>query len=168
MCLGVLSTAQAGDTRASAQGLGSGPVVIHSNKLEADDRAHTITFWEDVKASREDFTIYCQKMVVHLKKETKDRKTEKDAPKIDRIVATGKVKIDRSLGGIATAHQAVYHQETEKLVLTGDPVVKQGDDFVAGDRITLFLREDRSVVEGSKDRKVKAVIFPKNEQKASP
>jgi lipopolysaccharide export system protein LptA len=150
------------DTSAKTAGMGSGPVTIHSNKLVADDRAKTITFWGDVKAEREDFTIDCQKLVVYLKKENPAaKKEEKGSPHIDRIVATGNVKIIRSTGGTATAQQAVYYQNEEKVVLTGEPVVKQGNDFVAGDRITLFLNEDRSIVDSPQDGKVKAVIFPK-------
>ncbi|MGM0425613.1 MAG: lipopolysaccharide transport periplasmic protein LptA [Thermodesulfobacteriota bacterium] len=153
--------AQSDDTEEGTSGLGSGAVVINSNRLEADDQKQTITFWGDVNAHRDDFTIDCQKMVVYLKKSAKTRPKEKESAQIDRIVATGEVKIVRSMGGTATARQAVYHEGEEKLVLTGDPVVKQENDFVTGDRITLFLKEDRSVVESSQDKKVKAVIFPK-------
>ena len=150
------------DTSAKKAGMGSGPVIINSDKLEADDRAKTITFWGNVTAKRDDFTIDCHKMVVYLKKENRtEKKDEKGSPHIDRIVATGDVKIIRSTGGTATAQKAVYHQNEDKLVLTGEPVVKQGKNFVAGDRITLFLNENRSIVDSPQNGKVKAVIFPK-------
>ena len=80
--------------------------------------------------------------------------------KMDKIVATGKVKISRAEGGEATAEQAVYYQSDERVVLTGKPIVKQGNDFVEGDKITLFLKENRSIVEGSSERKVRAILFP--------
>jgi lipopolysaccharide export system protein LptA len=64
-------------------------------------------------------------------------------------------------GGSALAGKAVYSQNDEKVVLTGSPVVKQGDDFVEGSRITLFLRDQRSIVEGSENKKLKAVISPR-------
>ena len=51
------------------------------------------------------------------------------------------------------------------MVLTGNPVVRMGKDFVEGDRITMFLKEERSVVESSKDKTVRAVIFPKGKKR---
>ena len=74
---------------------------------------------------------------------------EKKSTKISRIVATGNVVIHRSDGGSATAEQAEYFQEEEKIILTGGPVVKQESDVVKGDRIIIFLKEDRIVVEDS-------------------
>ena len=70
------------------------------------------------------------------------------------------MEIVRSLGGTAIADSAVYHQALETIVLTGNPVVKQENNYVEGNRITLFLKEDRSVVEGAGDNRAKAVIFP--------
>ncbi|MDZ7699119.1 MAG: lipopolysaccharide transport periplasmic protein LptA [Deltaproteobacteria bacterium] len=164
LCLTSWSPAHSADSEAEPDKMGSGPVVIHSNKLEADDKAKTITFWGDVTAKRDDFAIDCREMVVYLRKKSLQTQEEgKASPRIDRIVATGDVKIVRSAGGTATAQKAVYYQEEEKIVLTGEPIVKQGNDFVAGDRITLFIAEDRSVVDSPQNGKVKAVIFPKEE-----
>jgi len=63
------------------------------------------------------------------------------------------------------AEKAVYYQDDEKAVLTGNPVVKQGDDFIEGSVITLFLKENRSVVEGSEVKKVRVILFLKNGKK---
>jgi lipopolysaccharide export system protein LptA len=108
--------------------------------------------------------IDCDKMLVYYT-QAGDRKGEKEPEtKIDKIVATGQVKINRTQGGVATAEKAVYYQNEEKVILTGNPVVRQGNDTVEGERITIFLEENRSIVESSEDRKVKAVIFPKSEK----
>ena len=63
------------------------------------------------------------------------------------------------------AEQAIYYQSDERVVLTGKPVVKQGNDFVEGAKITLLLKENRSIVEGSEDSKVRAVLSPKNKKR---
>jgi lipopolysaccharide export system protein LptA len=147
-----------------AQKTGQGPMVIHSNTLEADDKKGTVIFTGEVEAKRDDFTVYCHKMVVYYEKSSDKKGTEEFATRIEKIVATGDVKIVRAEGGIATGQQAVYYQQDEKLVLTGNPVVKQEGNSVEGDQITLFLKEDRSVVESSSDKKVKAVIFPKQDK----
>jgi lipopolysaccharide export system protein LptA len=140
-------------------------MIIKSNKLEVDDNRKVVIFTGDVDAKREDFVINCDKLVVFYRslpgpKETDNRKTE-----VDKIVATGRVRISHSQGGAATAEKAVYYQRDEKVVLTENPVVKKGNDFVEGDRIIMYLNENRSVVESSGDRKVRAVIFPKPRKK---
>jgi len=134
-------------------------MVIKSNTLEADDKKGRITFTGDVEAKRDDFTLYCHEMVIYYETSPGKKESEEPSTRIKEIVAKGHVKIIRTEGGIATGEQAVYYQADEKLVLTGKPIVKQKDNSVEGDRITLFLKEDRSVVESSSDTKVKAVIF---------
>ena len=147
---------------------GQGPMVIKSRTLEADDKKKMVTFSGDVEAKRDDFTVFCRKLLVFYVKSDEEKGAEKASARIDKIVATGAVKIIRAEGGVATGEKAVYYQKDEKLVLTGKPVVKQGEDFVEGDVITLFLKEDRSIVESFKDKRVRAVIFPKQEKGKGP
>jgi len=147
-----------------AQKTGQGPMVIHSKTLEADDKKRIVIFTGDVEGKRDDFTVYCQKMVVHYQKSPAKDGTEEVATQIEKIVASGNVKIVRAEGGVATGQEAVYYQQDEKLVLTGKPVVKQDESSVEGDRITLYLKENRSVVESSSEKKVRAVIFPKQDK----
>ena len=169
LLLWVLSSlALSASPREKAQKKSQGPMVIKSKTLEADDKKKRVTFEGDVEAKRDDFTVWCNKLVVFYKKSSEQKDTEKVSAGIDRIVATGAVKIIRAEGGVATGEKAVYYQKGEKLVLTGKPVVKQGEDFVEGDVITLFLKEDRSIVESARDKKVRAVIFPKQEKGQGP
>ena len=66
---------------------------------------------------------------------------------VSTIEATGKVKIFKD-DGQATCRKAVYDGATEKIVLTGEPVAWQKGPRVTGQKITMYLAEDRSVVEG--------------------
>jgi len=66
---------------------------------------------------------------------------------VSRIEATGRVKIEKDSGS-ATCEKAVYYQAGDKIVLTGDPVAWDKGTRVSGKQITMFLAEDRSVVEG--------------------
>jgi len=142
------------------------PMVIKSNTLEVNDTLRIVTFTGDVDAKKDDFTILCNKMLVYYQKTPGQKQGEEGGTQIEKIVASGAVRISRSEGGVATAEEAVYFQPEDKLVLTGHPVVKQGNDFVEGDRITIFLRENRSIVESNKDSKVKATIFPRTTQRS--
>lgn len=140
-------------------------IVIKSNTLEVDNDENMVIFTGNVNAKRYDFTIECQKMLVFYEKLPDQGKTGDGATKINKIVATGQVKITRSQGGFATAEKAVYYQQDDKLVLTEKPVVRQGNDVVEGDRITIFLKERRSVVDSGGEKRVRAVIFPKSEKR---
>lgn len=66
---------------------------------------------------------------------------------VNKIEATGRVKIEKDSGS-ATCTKAIYYHEGDKIVLTGDPVAWDKGTRVSGKQITMFLAEDRSVVEG--------------------
>jgi lipopolysaccharide export system protein LptA len=70
---------------------------------------------------------------------------------IKEIVAEGKVDItsgDRH----ATAKKAVFTQATRTVVLSGNAVLQEGENRVAGEKVTVFLDEKRTVVEGSGEK----------------
>lgn len=158
-------TAEAIDVRKSVSNNEQDPIIIKSNTLEVNEAMKVVTFAGEVNAKNKDFVMDCQKMVVHYKNRPSKDNAEQVETTIDRIIATGHVNINRVQGGTATANEAVYYLQEEKIVLTDNPVVKQGNDVVEGDRITIFLKENRSVVESGKDKRVRAVIFPKREKR---
>jgi lipopolysaccharide export system protein LptA len=141
------------------------PIVIKSKTLEVDNETKVVTFRGEVNAQKDEFTIDCQEMRLYYENTPNQSDSDTSEGSVDKIVAEGQVKITRTEGGMATSDKAIYYQKTEKVVLTGNPVVKQENDFVEGDRITMFLKENRTVVEGSGNRKVRALIFPKREKR---
>ena len=158
---------RAGSEEKKSKDTNGSPIVIKADSLEMDDKQKIVIFKGNVDAKEQDFVINCDKMVLHYKDQANNQASDQGQFNIDKIVATGKVKIIRPDGGLATAEKALYYRGDEKVVLTGKPKVKQGDDFVQGSKITLYLKENRSVVEGSKSDKVRAVYFPRSE-KGSP
>ena len=74
------------------------------------------------------------------------------------MVASGSVRIDQGTRW-AVGGKATFDQSNRTLVLTESPVLHDGPNEVAGDRVVVYLDEDRSVVEGGRKR-VKAVLFP--------
>jgi len=142
---------------------GTGPIVIKSNTLEVNNELKIITFKGDVNAKKDSFVINCDNMVAYYKSSPGEpEKGDESKTSIDKVVATGHVTINRAIGGMATAEKAIYYQEDEKMVLMGNPTVKQGSDLVKGDRITIFLNEDRSIVESSENSKVSVTISPRH------
>lgn len=142
----------------------TGPMVIKSDSLEVDNKRKIVIFTGNVICKRDDLVIESQKMLVYYRSQPTKQASEKEQVEVDKIIATGKVKITQTDGSMAMAEKAIYYQKDEKVVLTGKPVVKQGNDFVEGSTITLFLKEERSIVESSEGRKVRAVIFPKEKK----
>ncbi len=138
----------------------TGPIVIKSKTLEVNDKLKRVIFTGDVSAKGAEFVINCEKMVVYYKGTPGQKGSEGKGAVIEKIVATGHVTINRSEGGTATSEKAVYDHGAEKLVLTGHPLLKRGNDFVQGDRIIIYLKENRSLVESSEHSRVKAMIFP--------
>jgi lipopolysaccharide export system protein LptA len=133
-------------------------IVIKSDSLEIDNQKRLVTFTGHVDARTDDLTITCEKLFLHYAGSMQQDPSQKGDVKVEKVIARGMVKITRPDGGVATAEEAVYLQNEAKVILTGKPQVKQGDDFVEGSTITLFLNEDRSVVEGSDGKQVRAVI----------
>lgn len=145
-----------------AEGLKSGedPLVIRSETLEIDNKKQKVIFKGTVDARKSTFTITCREMHLYYHGDTSGKTDRAEDVRVDRVVAFGDVTITRSDGGKAMADEAVYYQKDDKVILTGNPVVKEGEDFVEGTKITFFIGEKRSIVEGSSQKRVRAVIFP--------
>jgi len=161
----LLAPGASGQTLKKAFGDSQGqPIVIKSDSLEFDHQHKMVTFSGNVDANRDDWNILCQKMVVYYGEKSKES-SQKESMKIEKIVAKGDVRMSRQSGGLATAQEATYYWDEERVVLTGKPVVQQGDDFVEGTVVTLLLKESKSLVEGSGDTRVRAVISPRSEKR---
>ena len=136
------------------------PMVIYSDTLEVNEKSKVITFEGNVNAEKEDLVIDSRKMRVFYESSAEQSKDGSVKTRIKKIVSEGSVKIKSFEGGTATADQAVYYHTSEKIVLMGNAIAKQEDDFVEGEKITIFLKENKRIVEGSKEKRVRAVIFP--------
>jgi lipopolysaccharide export system protein LptA len=152
-------------TKTSKKVSSESPIVINSDRLEVDQRKRVIIFEGKVRARTDDMVVDCQKMIVYYLDNPTEKGSDMEAGRIDKIIALGNVTINRSDGALARAGKAVFYQNEDRAVLTENPLVRQGPDFVEGHRITLFLKENRSIIEGSEEQRVKATIFPKEEKR---
>jgi lipopolysaccharide export system protein LptA len=139
-------------------------IVIKSDTLEVDQQKRLIVFEGKVRAQQRDMTVDCQKMLVYYLDRSASNESEVESRQIDKIIALGNVTVNRSDGSVAHAGKAVFFQAEEKIVLTEDPSVQQGRDIVQGEKIIILLKEERSIVEGSKGKPVRATLFPKEEE----
>jgi len=116
------------------------PIVITSSRMEADKLGDRVTFTGNVMLKKEGMTISSDTMVVFYDVGSKD---------IREIEAQGNVVV-RKEGRIALSNYASYYSREEKIVLTGDARIIESQNQLGGEKITLFMRDDRSIVEGGK------------------
>jgi len=124
---------------------GSEPLQVDSRSLEARGAEGQVVFEGDVVARQGDLTLQSDRLDVAMDTATRELRT---------VLARGHVRIQKG-EVVATAEEAAYEAATGVVILTGEPKVWRGQDVVAGTRITLYLAENRSIVEGAK-----AVLFP--------
>ena len=143
----------------------NGQIKITSVSYELDLKNSVAAFKGDVKIVGNDMNMSCQKLELFFKNSLKGKSIENSKFRVEKIVATDSVVIIRPERGTATAEKAVYYHDSEKIVLTGNPVVKDSDGFEGGgSTIILFLKEDRYVVEGSKHDKARLFTTGKDER----
>jgi len=147
--------APAGPPPAPARaGARSAPVTVDADRLEAARKEGLVVFIGNVVARQDGSTQYADRMEVYL---------DAQGDRILRTVSTGGVRIMTRDCRMGTARRAEYYDEDQRIILIGNARVWQDDNVVTGERITIYLAEDRSVVEGGKQDRVKAIFHPRRE-----
>jgi lipopolysaccharide export system protein LptA len=144
------------------------PIVVTSDTLEYDYKTHVVVYRGTVQAAQGQVKLRSDTLTVTLKADAdadgpapaapKEDATAPDHQQLQEIVAVGNVRIDNGTRW-ATGGRAVFDQSQRTLILTEAPMLHDGSNEVAGDRVIVYLDEDRSVVEGGRKR-VKAVLYP--------
>ncbi len=127
-----------------------GPVEIEAASLEFEYRTGLLVYRGGVSVSQGDIRLTSDELRVKLDTKQTGRPTE--------IVAVGSVKIV-SGERIATGDRAEFDQAAQTITLSSNAVLRDGPNEVSGDRVVVYIEEQRSVVEGGSDR-VRAVLFP--------
>jgi lipopolysaccharide export system protein LptA len=148
--------------QALAEKPSAAPILITSEKMILQNREQRLVFEGTVHVQKEDFQMTADRMVVTFAQNAQGKnspgtfsmtasKTAGTVPEsrsVSTIHANGHVKIikgDRR----AASQAAVYDQAMDKVTLTGNPESWEKGYKVSGTKITIFLKEDRSLVEGS-------------------
>ena len=135
------------------------PVHIVSDRLEAYQQQQKVIFIGNVVAKQGELTIRGDRMTIFYLEEKNPQPNEEGlAGKVDRIEVDGGVHISQK-EIVATGEHVVYFNEENKIILTGKPRVERGKDSIQGEKITLFLDTEKSVVEGGPSGPVEATIY---------
>jgi len=142
-------------------------ILINSQTLVYRSKDNTAVFEGEVVMTKGVFVMHADRMIVYFDATAapsppkSDDKTAAPAVattselptfgnrSVSMIDATGNVVMQQG-DKKAKSQKAVYHQHDEKLVLTGDPEAWETGYRVTGSKITMFVKEDRSIVENSR------------------
>lgn len=117
---------------------GAPPLLIEAATSEWDLKAHRARFTTDVKVTRGPVTMTADQLEV----------VYKDASHVDIVTATGHVRVTRG-ERVAHADKGVLTAGEGRIVLTGSPVLTEGINALAGDRIDIFLDEEKATCTGA-------------------
>jgi lipopolysaccharide export system protein LptA len=146
------------DGAAGNQSDRNAPVTVDADQLENIQKEGLVVFTGNVVAAQNSSTQWADRMEVYL---------DDKGDKIVRTVSTGNVRIITKDCRSGTAKRAEYYDAEQRVVLIGNARVWRDDNVVTGERITIYLAEDRSVVEGGQQERVKAVFYPKSQDEAA-
>lgn len=130
------------------------PVTVDADQMESLKKEGLVIFTGNVVARQKNAFQYADRTEVYL-----DQKGDR----IVRTVSIGNVRIVTKDCRVGVAKRAEYYDAEQRVVLIGNARVWQEDNMVTGDRITIFLAEERSVVQSGKQERVKAVFYPKSQ-----
>jgi len=129
-------------------------ISINSDTMEYDNRANMAIFKGNVVARQDDITMFANSMQVFYS----------ESGGLSRVEATGDVRVIQG-DRIATGSNIVFDNATQTIVATGNPRVWQGDNVVHGRKITVYLREERTVVDSEPNSRASATIYPDSDNK---
>ncbi len=144
--------------------LESRPLAITSRSMTVKNLDQRVIFDKNVTVIKGDMDLHADRVEVVLAKPSGSAASDSAGDgmgpdilaegNIELIVADGNVKVVQGTKTV-TADHAVYHRADETVVLTGHPETWEEGVRIAGSKITILLKEQRSIVEESR-----VVIYP--------
>jgi lipopolysaccharide export system protein LptA len=131
-----------------------GPVRVDADTMEFDYRAMVLTYRGTVTVVQADMTLRSDVLRIVLDRDKPEEPTE--------VVAEGSVRIDKGTRQ-ASGGRAVFNAAARTVTLSEKARLRDGPNEVAGERVIVFLAEERSVIEGGPER-VRAVLHPPAEK----
>ncbi len=131
----------------------SQPVTVDADRMERFGKESLVVFTGNVVARQSNSVQYADRMEIYL---------DERGDRILRAVSTGSVRIITNDCRTGTGRRAEYYDLEQRVVLLGNARVWQDDNVVSGESITIFLSQDRSVVQGGRQERVKAVFYPRD------
>jgi lipopolysaccharide transport protein LptA len=120
----------------------TGPISVDAGIMNYVEKDRIIHFEKEVKIVTESTKINSEKADFYLKPDTSE---------LDRLYAQGKVSINHEQKR-GTGTTATFYAKDHKLVLEGGPKLSEtGKADIIGRVLTLFLSDDRILIDGQED-----------------
>ena len=132
------------------------PLTVDADKMERFGKASLVIFSGNVVARRDNSVQYADRVEVYM---------DEKGDRVLRTVSTGSVRIITKDCRTGTAQRAEYFDLDQRVVLIGNARVWQDDNVVSGDTITIYVAQDRTIVEGGKQERVKGIFYSQNASK---
>jgi len=132
----------------------SKPIDITSDSLKVFHKDHYGLFTGHVVADRKDVKLHCEELRTEM--------DEKDL--VERLICKGKVLIFMGQKE-ARGDKAVFDNKTDLITVTGNPSLKDGEDFMEGEIVLMNLTDDTVQIEKPRG---KIKTKPKEEKPAVP
>lgn len=126
----------------SGDTMGSGPISVDAGIMNYAEKDRIIHFEKEVRIVTETTKINSSKADFYLKEKSSD---------FDRLYAQGKVSINHEAKH-GSGDRATFFADERKLVLEGNPKLSEtGKADILGKVLTLFLADDRILIDGQED-----------------
>jgi lipopolysaccharide export system protein LptA len=140
------------------------PIEIVSDRMDAYNEKKLVIFSGNAVATQGDKVMKSESLLLYYKKETgkKDKVGAKEIEgtgDLEKIEAKGHVVMTQK-NRIAMGDEAVYLQDSGQIIMTGNASLREGKNLITGDKVIVYVDEDRGVVESDPKKRVKAVIYP--------
>jgi lipopolysaccharide export system protein LptA len=147
------------------------PIHIRSQNLEFLYKEKRIVFRGAVVATQGDATLKSDTLTVTYEEQAAEKKAVQSSPsdgtpsrqQIKEITAEDNVEIT-SNDRRATCKKAVFNDIARTAVLVGNAVLREGANEIRGERVTVYLDEGRSVVEGGPGKIVEMELIPRSQE----
>ncbi len=140
------------------------PLQVESDTMVAHQESAMVEFIGNVQVTQEDIVITAQsiKIFFHTGEDGTRPPSGTGQNQVREIVATDQVSYT-SKDQKAFADKAVFTTADQVLILTGNaPKLQTGTSWVTGEKITLYGKEDRVVVESGSRKRVQALFTPQD------
>jgi lipopolysaccharide export system protein LptA len=135
---------------------GALPITVDADKMERFGKASLVIFSGNVVARRDNSVQYADRVEVYM---------DEKGDRVLRTVSTGSVRIVTKDCRTGTAQRAEYFDLDQRVVLIGNARVWQDENVVSGDTITIYVAQDRTIVEGGKQERVKGIFYSQKDGK---
>jgi len=112
------------------------PIDIQAERMELDQRKGSVLFEGNVQVQRGELKLSCARLTAQYA----------DDGTVTDLLATGRVEVT-SRRFTARSQNARYTRATGQLELSGEPSVSRGKDTMSGQRVLIWIDEERVVIE---------------------